>query len=227
MSFPELLAFKHSDVVALLPEARKGVIEGKVDRAKANLSKLHSNKEKANCEPLAVVIGIIICLAGLFLTLAAHQVLPHGVNAISDLGAWGQVFGYGGLGLGFIVLLIGAGRSYLKKQDTYEPDTSETRYNAEIAEINAYFPNQLHPNELFAIDNREQKEITLYYRKWNDRLRWFCSASPEVIPCGVLVPKFAFQNWRSRHRSIVESKKFITLDELRVRTEDFERSKLA
>lgn len=57
--------------------------------------------------PCMVAIGIILALGATFLTLAAHQILPHGVNAISKLGLGGQLLGYTGLGLGVLTTLIG------------------------------------------------------------------------------------------------------------------------
>lgn len=72
-----------------------------------------TSTKTTNWPLIAVAIGIILGLAGLFLTLAAHQILPHGVNAISDLGIWGRVSGYCGLGIGFITTLIGLVKWYL------------------------------------------------------------------------------------------------------------------
>ena len=70
-------------------------------------------KGMTQCHPLAVAIGAILCLGALFLLLAACQVLPQGVNALSNLGVWGQLIGYGVLGIGVFVVLVGAVRWHL------------------------------------------------------------------------------------------------------------------
>lgn len=44
--------------------------------------------------------GLLLAIAGLFITLAANQYLPHGVNAISQLGI-------GGWCMGFIPMILG------------------------------------------------------------------------------------------------------------------------
>lgn len=69
-----------------------------------------------NYWPIAVAIGVIISLGGIFLILAAHQILPHGVNAIRTWGIWGQVSGYCSLGVGVIIILIGAVQGHLKNK---------------------------------------------------------------------------------------------------------------
>jgi|GEM_PF-5786043 len=69
-----------------------------------------------NYWPIAVASGVILSLGGVLLILAAHQILPHGVNAISNLGIWGQVSGYCSLGVGVIIILIGAVQGHLKNK---------------------------------------------------------------------------------------------------------------
>lgn len=75
------------------------------------------DKEASNCPLTAVAIGAILCVAGVFLTLAVHQVLPHGINAMSDLGIWGQIIGYGVLGIGMIVAIAGFVKWHLQKDN--------------------------------------------------------------------------------------------------------------
>jgi O-acetyl-ADP-ribose deacetylase len=126
MSFPELKSAQNSGVAAIYPQNK----EDKANHAKG-LDEGVNGKERAHYWPLAVAIGAILCLAGLFLTLAAYQVLPHGINAISHLGVWGQVAGYGGLGIGFTITLIGAVKWYLNKQNT-QIDNSEHKNTSDL-----------------------------------------------------------------------------------------------
>ena len=55
----------------------------------------------------SLVIGIIACLAGLFLILAYLQVLPNGVNAISQHAIWGKLIGGGLLSFGLLSIICG------------------------------------------------------------------------------------------------------------------------
>jgi len=55
----------------------------------------------------SMAIGIILSLTGIFIVLAASQVLPHGVNAISQFGIGGKITGYVLLGWGLCCLGYG------------------------------------------------------------------------------------------------------------------------
>ena len=41
--------------------------------------------------PLLITLGVILAVGGIFLTLAAHQILPQASNGISNLGVGGQI----------------------------------------------------------------------------------------------------------------------------------------
>jgi len=56
---------------------------------------------------IPVAIGTSIAVAGIFIVLAAVQVLPHGVNAISSCGTWGYVAGVVVISGGVITVVIG------------------------------------------------------------------------------------------------------------------------
>jgi hypothetical protein len=105
--------------------------------------------------PIAVAVGAILCLAGVFLTLAAHQVLPHGINVISDLGIWGQVAGYGGLGVGFIITLIGGVKWYLKKQNT----GVDTSVDKSVPEVSGTHDNTAQPEFIRPYHTDNQKVL--------------------------------------------------------------------
>jgi len=254
MSFPGLQALQHSDVAALLPQNIKESIGKKTDQTRANLKKSNlQGNQGTHYWPIAVAIGVILSLAGIFLILAAHQVLPHGVNALS--GMWGQVFGYGGLGVGLTLTLVSAVKWSLKKRnvgltqtqdDQYDQlRVSATQYKAEIAEMDAYFPHRLQTNELLAVDNPSRKEVTIYYRQWSEEKQrvvamqetFVYESNPDDVFIETRVPtqkemfiyeqnrEEAFAEWCETHSSIVKEKQFVTLDSLRQRTEGFERKK--
>lgn len=52
------------------------------------------------------VVTVSIIAGGVFITLAAFQILPHGVNAISQLGELGKGIGYGMMGGGVAIGVI-------------------------------------------------------------------------------------------------------------------------
>ena len=54
-----------------------------------------------------VVMGVIGSLGGMFLLLSSLQILPNGVNAISELGVGGKVIGGTILGLGVLTTAYG------------------------------------------------------------------------------------------------------------------------
>jgi len=69
-----------------------------------------SNHEKIQkISKITIAISVIVALSGIFLALAAHQILPHGMNAISQLGPWGHIASYGMMWLGFITLIVNSG----------------------------------------------------------------------------------------------------------------------
>lgn len=180
-------------------------------------------KKPTHYWPIAIALGIILCLAGLFLALAAYQIIPNGVNAISDLGVWGQVAGYGLLGAGFVIMLVGAIKWYLNKKnahDNSEPDASDTRYNAAMAAMKDYLPHRLKSNELLVVDNPSKKEITVYYWEGNVVITGARPATPDTLAYREdATPEEAFEGWNRQHAGIAQGKTFIDLDTLRGRIE--------
>src|ERR1700722_3735601 len=88
--------YAYQDVAALLPQRKKVVVDDKTSFQGDLLQKFNVNDGKAatNWFPILIALGAIVVLGGLFLTLAAHQILPHGINAISNLEMWGQIGSY-------------------------------------------------------------------------------------------------------------------------------------
>lgn len=62
--------------------------------------------EQLKSVSIPIAIGVIALLGGLFLTLAAYNILPSGINAISSLNPWGQILGYGAIAAGCLTLVI-------------------------------------------------------------------------------------------------------------------------
>lgn len=55
--------------------------------------------------PTTTLLGGATAIAGVFVILAAFQILPAGTNAISNLGQWGKGIGYGLAGVGSVVCM--------------------------------------------------------------------------------------------------------------------------
>lgn len=69
-----------------------------------------------------LVVSCTLLIGGIFILLAALQVLPHGVNALSQIGIWGIVIGSAtcllgvtGSGLGIVHVLINGKKKILSK----------------------------------------------------------------------------------------------------------------
>jgi hypothetical protein len=73
--------------------------------------------QEFNYYPLLMAAGAIVALSGLFLSMAAFQVLPSGVNAISSLGFWGHVIAFGTIAAAITAMIVGAVLHYCKKEN--------------------------------------------------------------------------------------------------------------
>lgn len=65
----------------------------------------------SHCAKVTVALGIITAVGAFFLLLATYQVLPPGVNAISQLGIWGQVAGFGAVAASLVLIAVGGLKS--------------------------------------------------------------------------------------------------------------------
>jgi hypothetical protein len=70
------------------------------------------------CLPITVAIGIVVSLGGVFLLLAYYQILPHGINAISGMRVWGQVIGYGSMGVGWLTIAANIVKKCVNRNDS-------------------------------------------------------------------------------------------------------------
>ncbi len=125
-----------------LPES-SSPLGGIPHQAQLRESAVQESKNTFNYAPVILALGIITVLGGVFLALAAHQILPFGVNALSNIAVWGQVMGYGCIGLGALTSLLAGVKWHLSRKSvkniTEEPVLSENgRESAsETAEIKA------------------------------------------------------------------------------------------
>jgi hypothetical protein len=221
----------YHEVAAVLPQKVKDIVESKTAKARVNLQSFNVNggKETKNWFPLIIALGVIIALGGVFLTLAAHQVLPQGVNAISNLGVGGQALGYCVIGLGVLIAIIGAVKSHhVHKQNSkiavYKDGVEGVHNNAEEAEMDSYFPNRLNKDEFFIVDIASRSEITIYYCEWDEKNKM---AYPryEVASYAASSLQTAFEEWCGKHQTFMAGASSIDLQTLRQRTEAFEDKK--
>lgn len=66
-----------------------------------------NESNSSNFKPVAIGVALTggaILVGAVFVTLAAFQVLPHGVNVIIHLGQLGKGIGYGAFALGGVVI---------------------------------------------------------------------------------------------------------------------------
>jgi hypothetical protein len=224
-------SYPYSEVAAILPQYKKEVIDAKISALKANLGELNINegKEVKNLYPLLIASGAIIAIAGIFLTLAAHQILPHGINAISRLGIGGQILSYCVIGSSALIVMIGSVKFHLvrkenSKLEIYRKDLERAHYSAEVAEMDSYFPCRLDANEFFVVDNASRSEITIYYcMRIQDKI--FPRSFFEVVAYTNSSSDAAFNEWYERNQHFVAWASCIDLQTLRDRTENFENEK--
>lgn len=226
----ELRPLAYQDVANILPKRSRDLVEEKVSKAKNNLQKFNEGTVEKNWFPLVIALGVAIVAGGVFLTLAAHQILPSGVNVISNLGIGGQISGYCVIGLGVIVAIIGAVKSYTthrqnstvtEGKDTYTSGVEGCHHNAEEAEVDNYFRYRLDMNELLILDNESRSEMTIYCLKWSEEDQ-MAHRLYERVPYEGSTSKEALENWGRGHPDLVEHSSCIDLDTLRQRTENFE-----
>lgn len=96
------LIYGVDEMSRLFPPQEKALNEAIQKRRKAELD--------AYAPHIGLAIGIIIMLGSIFAILAAHQILPGGLNTFTQLHAGSYVIGYGLLVAGFITALVSAVR---------------------------------------------------------------------------------------------------------------------
>lgn len=141
------------------------------------------------------LVSVGIVATGIFITLAAFQVLPQGVNAISQLGALGQGLGYALMGGGVVVGVILLSVRYylqgqqestalkpLKRGDVKEKITFDTLFDhivknnfEELKKI-----HELHPT-LFNMDRDGFNLLHLAVREGKvEIVKWLYEAHPNL-----------------------------------------------
>jgi hypothetical protein len=100
-------------------------------REKSFNQPIYVAKERPIKTTLGIAVSIIFALGGLFLLLAAYQILPYGANCISNLGASGLALGWGLSGLGVTFLIYPIIKSCSRQPVAMAPQTNEIQKNYE------------------------------------------------------------------------------------------------
>ncbi len=86
------------------------------DRRTSSKPILENDVQKCHYLPVLLALGAIVAVGGVFLILAAQRVLPHSINAISQLGVGGLGAGSGIVACGVLLMAIGGVKCYLAGQ---------------------------------------------------------------------------------------------------------------
>lgn len=146
-----------------------------------------------------IATGMIGVLGGIFLLLAALQVLPHGVNAISELGVGGKVTGGAILGLGLLTAFYGLVRYCATcKATPPEPTPSEPiQYSPEEARVHFNGLLSIYYSTVECTSGCGKRVQGFIDNDWN-KLNEFAQAYPEFRS---EVPKKAIQ-YDDGHRGL-------------------------
>ena len=110
-----------------------------------------------------LVAGALLMLGALFIILAAHQILPHDINVISELGLGGEAIGYGTLSLGLIPILISA--------VLFSIASCRRNHFVNYIQQNAvlhFVKDTVQSNEIFVVDNPETKTAYVFHHQKQD-----------------------------------------------------------
>lgn len=97
----------------------------------AEIGELRDNLPSPLVYKSGFAIGLIITLGSVFALLAAHQVLPHGLNAFSQLNPYGYVIGYGAFAIGVGTLVISVKKHILHRRVSQEIGIKEDSQTSE------------------------------------------------------------------------------------------------
>lgn len=178
-----LMALSYREVANLLPPSYKKAIEN--NKVAVKLNNLGGITEKSvpskNYFPVLIVLGILATLGGVFLLLAAHQILPQAANAISNIGIWGEVAGYGTLGVGVLLALVGIVKTGLTARHNakireVKSEIATVRDTTEANEMDHFFPEILDEKSMVAVDDPVRKRLVIYHAKQiNGELHGSCT----------------------------------------------------
>ena len=184
------------------------VVKSTLNRTNWQNGSINPEKKVSCCVPIAfMAIGIITFLGGVFLTLALHQVLPHGLNAISELGVPGKLASYGSLGLGAIFSLVGAVKLYLIKRDREDSPESQLILYAQTSEV----PDSPEPQLILSAQTSEVPESLGNTIKLN--LKFLKIEKPEAFFDLVQKCRNPSSGFRDTSKTVLKKRTFINEDE--------------
>ncbi len=96
--------------------------------------------QSQRCSQVAALVGAVTVIAGVFLILAAQQVLPNGVNTISQLGAGGVGIGAGVFATGTLIMTCGLIKMILKDLETKSGSSTRAQASAPQPQASASAP---------------------------------------------------------------------------------------
>lgn len=201
------VAISYSDVITLLPNKPQ------------HSTKNQNTRRQYTCAITSMVLGIIICLGAAYLVLAAYQILPQGINVIGDLNMWGQLAGYGGLGLGSLIFLIGWVKCHGDKKHNHKLKatirySTAIQYDGELTRLKSSLRGKLQPNEVLVVDDKALTTLFFYYLVWDPNIKNFDIEEDRI---GYTTSaENGFKRWCLTQED-AETKTFLTYNSLKVR----------
>ncbi len=158
------------------------------------------------CSYTVAAVAAASIVAGVFVILASQQVLPNGVNAISQLGVGGAAIGGGALALGVVAFAIAVSRGGTKEKLSGR-EMQRSQENARVAAVAASAPrgaitgtiSKVIQRQTMEGDGRFYQQVTLDgskacevdYTSSGVNVIYWCIESSDAeceLPSGKLIP---------------------------------------
>lgn len=234
--------YTHAELGELLPMKTRMDLQTEVFDKEIQLrdeANLKSMKLTKNWFPIPTVAGVAMAVAGVFLVLAAHQILPRGINAISQLGPYGKIGGYALLAVGSLTTLASAPPSLFVYRRNAKIHSIEKKVMAFQAEkerqaVEDIFKKVLKPNEYLVIDDPSKSLLTICQAEENPSAgkkgknvkakQSYTSISTVTYPKSS--PEKGLQTWTETHKQFAEKATPIRIKTLKERVRAFERAQI-
>lgn len=141
-----------------LPGKYANAVTMAIDNPPSDLKENFAPAPSLFCPITCLVVGALIMIGGLFILLAANQLLPAGQNLISQIGMVGKAIAYGSFALGTIVGIAGLVHLVISssKRAFWE---NTVQHN----EIERFVFESMRTNEIFVVDDQLREELVIYY----------------------------------------------------------------